>query len=140
VSIEHDENFLLVVAVDASHGDIGTLITIDDTHAGHIERQNLLEVSGPTVMDHLFSNQCGRYRYLSQVLGLCRGSGDGCCNSLSKIRYQLGEAEGILQGGVVIWILPEHEGSVLFGFGVIVHREVTKREQSEDTDLEIGGE
>ena len=81
VTVEHDENLLLTVAVDAAHGDIDVIVAIDDMHARHIGCQHFLQVAATAVANHLLRNQYGRHRYLVQRLRLAGSCRDGCRSS-----------------------------------------------------------
>ena len=70
VSIQHDKNLLLSVAVDTTHGDVDVVVTVNDGHAGDVGRQYLLQVASTTVAYHLLSDKRCWHRHLVQVLGL----------------------------------------------------------------------
>ena len=42
VAIEHDKDFLLSVAVDATHGDVDVIVAVDNAHAGHVGGKHFL--------------------------------------------------------------------------------------------------
>ena len=64
VTVEHEQNFLLSVAIDSTHGDIDVVVTVDDIHARDISCQQFLQIACPRVANHLFSNQCSRHWHL----------------------------------------------------------------------------
>ena len=68
--VEHDEDLLLRIAVNASHGDIDIVVTVDQMHAWHIGCQHFLQVAGAAGLNHLRRDECGRHRYLCQTFCL----------------------------------------------------------------------
>ena len=68
MSVEQEEYFLLHVAVDATHGDVDAVVAVDEVHARYIGRQNLLQVTPATIVDHLLGDQRGRHRHFIQAL------------------------------------------------------------------------
>ena len=64
VAVEHDQDLLLRITVDAAHGDVDIIVTVDEVHARHVGCQHFLQVTGTAGLDHLGCDERGRYRHL----------------------------------------------------------------------------
>ena len=131
MAVEHQQDFLLRVAVDATHGDVDVIITVNQVHAWHVGGQHLLQVAGTAVADHLISNQRGGHRRLSQSLSLTGGGGDGGCHATLDAVHDFHEGSWILRRRRVIWILLQQACDVLLCLWDVVFNQVSEGNQVE---------
>ena len=79
MAVEHDENLLLTIAVDASQCDIDVVVTVDDVHSRHVGSEHFLKVLASTVTYHILCDKGCGHRHLSERLGMTR-----CCSDLCR--------------------------------------------------------
>ena len=120
VAVEHDEDLLLAVAVDASHRDVDIVVTVYDVHAGHIGGEHLLQVLAPAVANHVLGDQGGGDWHLIERLCLAGGGGNLRGESQLDIFHHIDEPLWILRRGGVVGVLREQVPSPFLGLLVIV--------------------
>ena len=133
MSIQHDKNLLLSVAVDTTHGDVDVVVTVNDGHAGDVGRQYLLQVASTTVAYHLLSDKRCWHRHLVQVLSLIRGGGDGRGVKAVDLHHHINESLGVAYGWGVIAILVEQQLYITFRSLRFVEAEAAQGQQSVPT-------
>ena len=104
MAVQHDQDFLLTVAVDTSHGDIDVVVAVDDMHAWDVGCQHLLEIPGPGVAYHLLCYQGGGHWYLHDRLLLAGGRCDRCRHALLYFIDYFNEAWRVFHGGRVVGV------------------------------------
>ena len=70
MAVKHDENLLLTITIDASQRDVDIVVAVDDVHTWHIGCEHFLKVLASTVTYHIFCDEGGGYRYLSECLSM----------------------------------------------------------------------
>ena len=133
MAVEHDEYFLLSVAVDAAHGDVDVVVAVHDVHARHIGFQYFLKIPGARVADHLFGDQRGGHRYLTEGFLLTGGSGEGGGAPFLDLLHNLCESHRILGRDGVIRRFCQQHPSIALGFLGVVISQIAERHQPVST-------
>ena len=131
VAIKHDEDFLLSVAIDATHGDVDVVVTVNDVHAWHVGCQHFPQVTRTTIPNHLGSNERSRHRHLGQTLSLTGGGSDSRCHTCLDVVHNIDKLSRVGSRRTVVWILLKHQRGVLLSLLDIETSQIAKGYQVE---------
>ena len=140
MSVEHDEDFLLSVAVDAAHGDVDVVVAVDDAHAGDVGGQHLLQVACAGVTDHLFGDERGGHGNLAECLCHARCGGDGGCASRLDALNHVDEALWVAGCRAVVRVFVEQLLGIVFRLLVVVESQRAEHEHAVGAETEVDGE
>ena len=113
MTVDHEEDFLLSITIDTTHGDVDIIVTVDDMHARDVCSQNPLQVLCATVAYHLLCNEGGRHWYLSKCFCLAGGCGNSCRFTRLDIIDHVGKSQWVLGRYTVIGIELQKLSSIL---------------------------
>ena len=132
VTILHNQNEFLTIGIGVMHGEVLTRNRRGDLdHARHIGCKNLIKTLViAQLLNHLGRDDGNGRRRLVDTLTLTGGRGDGGSESLTDFSNHVDKPWGIIDGGGVIRILLQHEGSIATGLIGLIEGQTAEREQT----------